>query len=186
LHIRSYRSLIDTMRKDRLLRTMAVLFTSLLLALLPSAIAQNNDSGIEKVRSRWVASFNAKDISGLMALYADGAALLPPSGEHVTGKENIRAYFQRRFDAATTLNVKLTNIHSDSSGALGFDSGRYEQTVVRAGAAGQASSRGSYLLVVKRDKENWVIVQHAMTEAPPSGGTTIGGRTTIGGSTTGK
>ena len=57
------------------------------------------------VLEQWIALFNAADIDGLVALYAEDAVNHQVALEPVVGQEAIRAMFTREFDAVTMVCV---------------------------------------------------------------------------------
>ncbi|MCU1299782.1 MAG: Ketosteroid isomerase [Candidatus Sulfotelmatobacter sp.] len=177
---------IINMRRSFLFCGCLLLITS--VPAFSQRTTQNSTAGtIADVRSEWVKNFIAKSITDLVALYSDDAALLLPSGERIVGKDKITAYFKQIFDSASGLRIKLDSDKTDSSGELGFDSGRYEETITQAGggtvmsgivASGivvsgggsQSEHRGSYLSVLRRQTERWLIVQQATTETAQTSG----------------
>jgi ketosteroid isomerase-like protein len=97
------------------------------------ADAQKPNEDIAKARAAWESDFNSKDVPGLMSLYAEDAALLPPSGERIIGKDKIAAYFKTLFGSSSTLHVKLDSENTANASDLGYDSGTYEEVVTHAG-----------------------------------------------------
>ena len=147
-------------------------------------IAAGGSDPIAHVREQWVKSFDAKNLNGLIALYADDAALLVPSGERLSGKDKIVTHFRELFSSASALTITLDSVKTDSSGELGYDSGQYEEAITHgggvaisgnvtisgnasiSGGGGRTQKRGTYLVVLKRERGNWLIAQQAITEAP--------------------
>ena len=70
-------------------------------------------------------ALNDKDAEAASLLYAEDASLLPPNEAIVTGRENIKNYWQGALDAGTT-NVSVSTISTGSSGDLGYEIGRFE------------------------------------------------------------
>jgi ketosteroid isomerase-like protein len=174
------------MRKRRIQRC-AILVGLLISAGSTVAPAQKTEDGIEKIRAEWVNSFKSKNLEKLMSLYADDAAVMPPTGERIVGKEKVTAYFKNLFDSATTLDVKVGSEITKSDGELGYDSGSYEQVVMRGGTkisggvvisgnvtiqggGSREVSNGSYLVVLRHESNNWVIIQQVSTQRalPPA------------------
>ena|SRR5689334_11266915 len=66
----------------------------------------------------WIAAWNAHDLDSIMAHYEDtceltspvAAQLLGAPGGRVTGKENLRAYFQRGLQAYPELHFHLQDV----------------------------------------------------------------------------
>jgi ketosteroid isomerase-like protein len=57
-------------------------------------------------------------------LYAEDASLLPPNEPIITGRENIKKYWQGALDAGTT-NVSVATISTGSNGDLGYEIGGF-------------------------------------------------------------
>lgn len=65
----------------------------------------------------WVARFNAADVDGLAALYAETAVNHQVAQEPVAGREAIRAMFAREFSAAK-MHCIVEHIFEDSEWAI--------------------------------------------------------------------
>jgi hypothetical protein len=46
---------------------------------------------------RWVAATQRKDVEGVVELYADDAIVLPPDGDPVAGRGQIREFYERYY-----------------------------------------------------------------------------------------
>jgi ketosteroid isomerase-like protein len=149
----------------------------LLIGLMPVlAQAQNSADKVSEVRTEWIRTFNAKNLTGVVALYSDDAVILPPTGERIAGKPDITAYFKRLFNSPASLNIQLNSKNTDSSVELAYDSGTYEETsrtgagvsqLLLTGAGGpdiQTKQEGNYLWVLKSQANKLLIVQQASTE----------------------
>jgi hypothetical protein len=116
-----------------------------------------------------------------MSLYAEDAAIMPPTGERIVGKEKVAAYFKQLFDSATSVDAKVTSESTHAVGELGYDSGTYEETIVGGGTkisgkvvisgnvkiqggGSRSISNGCYLVVLKYESDNWLIVEQASTQ----------------------
>jgi uncharacterized protein (TIGR02246 family) len=61
----------------------------------------------------WEKCANTKDASGIAAMYAEDATLLPPGQPAIKGRENIQAFWQGFFDAgASDAKLKSAEIGS--------------------------------------------------------------------------
>jgi uncharacterized protein (TIGR02246 family) len=128
---------------------------------------------ITEMRNVWAKAFEDRDLNAMLSLYADNAAVLPPSGEFVTGQEKITAFFEQIFDSALGLTIRLDSQRSGSSGDLGYDAGVYEETIRRSdggllavGSTRETIRHGAYMVVARRTAGKWLIVQQALTEVP--------------------
>jgi uncharacterized protein (TIGR02246 family) len=115
-----------------------------------------------RTASRWAAAWSAKRLDAVVGLYATDAVFLPSNGDPASGTEAIRELMQKGLAAATP-SIRVRSTHAGRSGALAYDTGEYEETVLSA--AGSESVRGSYVLVCRRERGGqWRIVLHAWTE----------------------
>ena len=70
-------------------------------------------------------ALNNKDAMAASLLYSEDASLLPPNEPIVTGRENIKKYWQAALDAGTT-DVSVSTISAGSNGDLGYEIGRFQ------------------------------------------------------------
>lgn len=78
---------------------------SVLIALIAASIAtpalasdrQAAESAIRTLDREWSAELGAKNLDGVMRVYAEDAVLLAPNQPIVVGKQGIREWFQERF-----------------------------------------------------------------------------------------
>lgn len=67
----------------------------------------------------------AHDAIAAANLYDENASLLPPNEDIVTGRENIRAYWQGAIDAGI-IDAKVKTLDAKSDGVLGYEIGTFE------------------------------------------------------------
>jgi uncharacterized protein (TIGR02246 family) len=115
--------------------------------------------------ARWAAGWSAKDLDGLMALYAPEPVFLTASGERWEGAATIRAHFA---EGLAEYNPQLTvkSLKSEASGDLAYDSGSYEETTTAVhGSGGAIRAKGSYLFVFQRQTDgSWKILEQVWTQ----------------------
>jgi uncharacterized protein (TIGR02246 family) len=129
--------------------------------------AASDSRWVAQVSERWAKEWSAKNLEGVVGLYADDAVFLPSTGSRVAGKAAIRALFDQAL-ATNTPDLHVKSRSSEQSGNLAYDSGEYDETIESAGA--KRSSHGSYLVVLRRgDKGDWLIVAHMWTDTPAAG-----------------
>jgi uncharacterized protein (TIGR02246 family) len=117
------------------------------------------------VSVQWAAVWSAKDLDGLMALYAPEPAFLTTSGERWQGASTIRAHFAEGL-AEYNPQLTVTSLKSEASGDLAYDSGSYEETTAAVKGGGAIHARGNYLFVFQRQKDGrWKILEQAWTQA---------------------
>jgi len=99
----------------------------------------------------------AKDAAAAANLYDEKASLLPPNEPIVTGRENIKKYWQAAIDAGLiTASVKTVDAGSD--GDLGYEIGTFELKF--QGKDGVIiTDIGKYTEILKRNSEGkWMSI----------------------------
>jgi ketosteroid isomerase-like protein len=119
------------------------------------------------LRQQWTASLHGKHLDDALALYEEQATFFKPDGSHADGKPAIRALYQtvmRSYDSSLVFHSLRTQV----SGTLAYDSGDYEETLVRRDGGNSSALRGAYLMVLHRGKdERWRIVQQMWSAQAP-------------------
>jgi uncharacterized protein (TIGR02246 family) len=114
---------------------------------------------------QWAAAWSAKDLDGLMALYAPEPAFLTTSGERWKGTATIRAHFAEGL-AEYNPQLTVTSLESEASGDLAYDSGSYEETTTAVKGGGAIRAKGNYLFIFQRQTDGrWKILEQAWTQA---------------------
>lgn len=144
---------------------LAALAVCRLEAQIPVADAAKE---ISAIRSQWIQFLHSRQLEPVVALYADDAVFLQPTGETIAGKDAIRGLF-RQVMAAVTSDPTLTSMRIDSSGNLAYDSGEYRETLTNVATGAKTEAHGSYLTVLKHQPDGkWRIVEQMWSEAPES------------------
>jgi ketosteroid isomerase-like protein len=124
---------------------------------------------LARIREAWVQDLRTKQLDAILKFYAPDAVFLQPSGERITGSAALRTLFQT---IMATFNSDLT-LHSqnlETSGALAYDSGDFEETLTTIATGAKINTKGSYIIIFKRQPNgSWQIVQHVWTGTPPPG-----------------
>ena len=112
-------------------------------------------------------ALNDKDAEAASLLYAEDASLLPPNESIVTGRENIKNYWQGALDAGTT-NVSVSTISTGSNGDLGYEIGRFELSY--PGPDGNmVVEKGKYTELLKRMSDGkWISIYGMWNSDSPS------------------
>jgi ketosteroid isomerase-like protein len=102
-------------------------------------------------------ALNDKDAVAASLLYSEDASLLPPNETIVTGRENIKKYWQAALDAGTS-SVSVSTISTGSNGDLGYEIGRF--TLSYPGTDGKMIvEKGKYTEILKRTANgNWISI----------------------------
>jgi len=129
----------------------------------PRAAARGQTTDVAQVSERWAKEWGAKNLAAVIALYADDPVFLPATGTRVTGRAAIRNLFEQAL-ATNTSNLHVRSKVTEQSGDLAYDSGEYEETMTSAGVT--RSGQGNYLVVLRRNGNQWLIVEHMWTDVP--------------------
>jgi ketosteroid isomerase-like protein len=93
----------------------------------------------------------AKDAVAASMLYTEDASLLPPNEPIVTGRDNIRQYWQGAIDGGI-IDVSVSTIATGSNGDLGYEIGRYRMTVKQPDGT-PLTENGKYTELLRRSED---------------------------------
>lgn len=152
---------------------VVVIAAATVFATLPSAAwaapKPSNAATLAKMRGEWVQDRRTKQLESILKFYAADASFLQPNGDRVTGSAAIRNLFQMimaTFDSDLTLHSRNLEV----SGDLAYDSGDFEENLTTIATGAKITSKGSYVIVYKRQPTGaWQIVQQVWTGIPPAG-----------------
>jgi ketosteroid isomerase-like protein len=140
-----------------------------LFPIASAALRVSTTVAIAKLRDEWVQDLRTKQLEPILKLYTSDASFLQPNGDRLTGSAALRSLFQT---IMTTFNSDLT-LHSrelEASGDLAYDSGDFEETLTAISTGAKINSKGSYIMIFKRQPNGaWLIVQQMWTGTPPPG-----------------
>lgn len=124
-------------------------------------------STIRRMGDEWARHWNAGDLDGVAAVYAEDAVYLPPHHEAVHGREAIREYLKAPLShGVTDLAFDVTYIKQQ--GPIAWDVGAYRMTIPR-NEGPKREDHGKYLTVWRRIGERWLIAADAWSsDLPPS------------------
>jgi ketosteroid isomerase-like protein len=138
----------------------------------PAAAAAPQSATLEalsKLREAWVQDLRTKQLEPILKFYAADAAFLQPDGERITGSAALRTLFQTIM-ASFNSDLSLHSQNLEASGDLAYDSGDFQETLTNIATGAKVNSKGSYLIIYKRQANGaWQIVQHVWTGTPPPG-----------------
>tara|TARA_R110002050_G_scaffold68095_5_gene147698 strand:- start:5844 stop:6320 length:477 start_codon:yes stop_codon:yes gene_type:complete len=99
----------------------------------------------------------AKDATAAANLYAENASLLPPNEPMVTGRENIKNYWQEAIDAGLVA-ASVKTIDASSDGDLGYEVGTFELKF-QAEDGSIITDIGKYTEILKRNAQGeWISI----------------------------
>ena len=131
---------------------LAGLFAGL-VAIPPSASAQDATAEITAAAEMMEAAFNARDAATLTSLYAETAIVMPPGSEPMAGHQAIRAMWDSLDENAPALDLKTTDVML--VGDLAVETGSWSGTF----ADGTHADHGSYLAVWKKTDDGWKMIR---------------------------
>lgn len=103
---------------------------------------------LSQMNKDFATALNNKDAEAASLLYSADASLLPPNEQIVTGRENIKKYWQAYLDAGIT-DVSVSTISTGSNGDLGYEIGRFQLSY--PGEDGKMIvEKGKYTEILKR------------------------------------
>lgn len=142
------------MKTFRLLGFFPVVLSCVLLSCQPQPQATNVEEikkAIQDADARQVAAFASKNVDAMVANYAPDAVILAPNAPMVSGRDNIRSFFQEMSGMMDSFTFGLTQF--DASGDLAYEIGTY------AGSFGGVADKGKYATVWKKQADGkWMIV----------------------------
>ena len=125
----------------------------------PISVGHSGQDTIAQIRQDWMLNFNAGNIDGVLALYAENATLVSEAGTF-KGREAIRPWVQASIDQGSRLeSIKPTA--EKISGTLAYGTGTSRRWV------GKELHLGRYLIVMERIGNGWKIVQHFSMNVKP-------------------
>lgn len=119
--------------------------------------------GIQQSNLLFATAFEAKDATGLAALYTEEAQLFPSHSDPVEGQEAIVTYWREVFGTGLS-GVSLDTVEVDNEGDTAIETGRYRLTT----PDGQVADEGKYLVVWKRIEDHWFIHRDIWNTSRPS------------------
>jgi ketosteroid isomerase-like protein len=150
-------------------KTIIVQLTSIVILLFVLMIGCKEKSAtpeeLSQMNKDFAQALNDKDAEAASLLYAEDASLLPPNEAIVTGRENIKNYWQDLLDIGTT-EVSVSTISTGSDGDLGYEIGRFQLSY--PGPDGKMIvEKGKYTELLKRMPDGKWISIYGMWNSDP-------------------
>ena len=141
------------------MKRLNVLFLAccvLLIALISCAQPKPFDAAkvraaIEAANAKFMDAFNQSDAAGVAALYTEDAALLPPNGDRIQGREAVQAFWQGAMDMGVT-EAQLTTVQVGGGGDFAWEIGNYSLKIQPAGQEAM-SDKGKYVVIWKKQTD---------------------------------
>ncbi len=99
------------------------------------------------------AEFNAGNLDGVMALYADDAVQMPPNNPIIIGKDSLRSGFEEFF-AANTIELSGTVEDIGVSGDWAFLRLSYTQSITPKDGGDTTPEVGKWVLILERQADD--------------------------------
>jgi ketosteroid isomerase-like protein len=132
----------------------------------PTAVDTSADqAAIHAGDQAHVDAYNAGNVDGIIAVYADDAVLMPQDAPAAVGHEAIRKYYTASIASAKAAGTTTTigDYVSGASGNLGWSSG----TFTDAGPGGVAVDTGKFLSTWRKTDGKWLQVRDIFNMDPP-------------------
>lgn len=124
-------------------------------------------ASVADISEEWAGYWNAKNVEGVLKLYAPEPIFLPTVGRAWRGTGEIRANFAgllKLYDP----HIELRSLKTATSGTLAYDTGSYDEVIDRVKGGAPIIARGNYLFVFQRTKRGeWKILEQTFTENAP-------------------
>ncbi|HUF47848.1 MAG TPA: SgcJ/EcaC family oxidoreductase [Vicinamibacterales bacterium] len=138
----------------------------------PMAGTPADEQAIRDLMQRISTAWNAKDAAAMVAMVTDDYQAINPEGRHTQGKAAYEATTTTEFEAprpegmALSIDTGYVQWHSADVAAVG---GTWSVTGLPAGTPG---TNGSWIVVVKRSGDQWLMSNGLVATfvPPPAGG----------------
>jgi len=133
---------------------------------LTSAYTKDFDDSVKDGNKAFREAVESHDAIALAALYHSDARVMPPNGEIVKGREEIRNFFKGMLSPSVT-GIELHTQDTEKRDDLGVETGTYEVK----GEQNATLDRGKYIVVWKKDDGKWKIYRDIWnSDLPPASG----------------
>jgi len=123
-------------------------------------------SAIRRMGDEWARHWNAADLDGVAAVYAEDAVYLPLHHEAVHGREAIREYLKVPISHGVS-DIAFDVTYIKQQGPMAWDVGTYRMTMPQNEEA-KREDHGKYLTVWRRIGERWLIAADAWSSDLPA------------------
>jgi uncharacterized protein (TIGR02246 family) len=139
----------------------------------PPAPPDTHDADVKAIsdlEAKQVADFAARNLDGIVAIYADDAVLMSPGGPPSKGKDAIRNGLKEMIaDPAMSLKFKADKVEVSKTGDIGYTQGTYTMTVTNPATHKPLEDHGSYVTTYRKQADGtWkAVADIATSEVPP-------------------
>jgi uncharacterized protein (TIGR02246 family) len=117
-----------------------------------------DEAAIRSINPQWFKAYNAGDVNGVVALYAEDAVVNAPGAPPARGHEEIRAFLTKDIAGSSAAGITLNSGSTTDvgvSGDLGWEWGTFTVT----DKSGATLDRGKYVSVYGRKDGKWYIIR---------------------------
>lgn len=111
------------------------------------AFGRTDSDAIRKATADLAAGINAKNVDGILALYAENSVFMPPNAPLLRGREPLKSFYTDLVSKASDLKMEPGEIAGH--GPLAYESGSYTMNV------GAGRDRGKFLFVFRNMGGTW-------------------------------
>ena len=126
----------------------------------------NAASTIRRVGDEWARRWNAGQLDGVVATYAEDAVYLPPHHEAVHGRDAIREYLKAPLGHGVS-ELAFDVAYIKQHGPIAWDVGTYRMNIPQNDGTTK-EDHGKYLTVWRRVGKNWLIAADAWSSDLPT------------------
>ena len=153
-------------------RILACLAVAAVSACASSAPPKADHAAVEKeirdVVTSWNGMIASRNDSAIAELYDSSAVLMPPNMPRVTGRDNIRSYWNGLWVIKPTLTLTPVAIASSVSGDLAVEEGNFAMEYPLSDGTPQTDT-GKYLVIWRKTDKGWKVVRDIYnTDLPPA------------------
>jgi uncharacterized protein (TIGR02246 family) len=157
------------------MKRFAAICTATALTLIITACSQPDThdadvKAIQSIETQWNQDYASKDLSKIVAHYADNAVVMAPGMPSSSGRDAIRSFLQKMVaDPALALQFKSTNVEVAKSGDIGYTQGTYTMTMTDPATKRVVHDNGSYVTTYRKQPDGtWKAVTDIATSEGPT------------------
>jgi uncharacterized protein (TIGR02246 family) len=156
------------------MKRFAAICTATALALIITACSQpdTHDADVKAIQdneAQWNRDYASKDLTKIVAHYADNAVVMAPGMPSSSGRDAIRSLLQKMTaDPALSLQFKASSVEVAKSGDIGYTQGTYTMTMTDPATKQVVHDHGSYVTTYRKQADGtWkAVTDIASSEVP--------------------
>ncbi len=148
---------------------LAFAITSIITACSQPDTHDADVKAIQAIETQWNQDYASKDLSKIVAHYADNAVVMAPGEPSTSGRDAIRSLLQKMVaDPALSLKFQSANVVVAKSGDIGYTQGIYTMAMTDPVTKQVVHDHGSYVTTyTKQPDGTWkAVADIASSEVP--------------------